>query len=335
MDPQASPDPLHPHFCEASAPPPRTIICCFDGTGNEFTSKEAKYQCCTTLYCSEERRYKTPIGILLGVGTTAGGLTSRITWQDAQIIMFSMTYFALIWALSILYKLFVKSEHDDDDYRGMTICCLISVGVAIPWMLSWVTSMLDLAIASNLDSHVKLGYIFIMNNYREGDKICLFGFSRGASTARVLAGMIYKVGLLPPQNDQLVDYAYKIFHAKGTRGHHLCMKFKKECCDSVIVDFVGVWDTVSRVGIFPRQATYFTCPTYGIRIFRHALALDERRVQFQANTWADPAPDSGIDINIDPPKSTTQQSAQQVIADIQEVWFPGNYFDALLLFLCQ
>lgn len=40
------------------------------------------------------------------------------------------------------------------------------------------------------------GYDFLMQNYREGDRICLFGFSRGAYTARALAGMLYKVSRL-------------------------------------------------------------------------------------------------------------------------------------------
>ena len=36
------------------------------------------------------------------------------------------------------------------------------------------------------------GYNFLMQNYRSGDRVCLFGFSRGAYTARALAGMLYK-----------------------------------------------------------------------------------------------------------------------------------------------
>lgn len=39
------------------------------------------------------------------------------------------------------------------------------------------------------------GYRFVMRNWRVGDKICLFGFSRGAYTARALAGFLYKVSL--------------------------------------------------------------------------------------------------------------------------------------------
>ena len=44
-----------------------------------------------------------------------------------------------------------------------------------------------------LDEHVRQGYTFLMQNYRPGDKICIFGFSRGAYTARALAGFLHKV----------------------------------------------------------------------------------------------------------------------------------------------
>lgn len=44
---------------------------------------------------------------------------------------------------------------------------------------------------------------------REGDKICLIGFSRGAYTARALAGMLHKVGLLPAHNQAQIPFAYK------------------------------------------------------------------------------------------------------------------------------
>ena len=47
-----------------------------------------------------------------------------------------------------------------------------------------------------------------MQNYEANDKICIFGFSRGAYTARALAGMLHKVGLLPRCNHQQVPFAY-------------------------------------------------------------------------------------------------------------------------------
>ena len=51
-----------------------------------------------------------------------------------------------------------------------------------------------------------------MQNYEANDKICIFGFSRGAYTARALAGMIHKVGLLPRCNHQQVPFAYAMLY---------------------------------------------------------------------------------------------------------------------------
>lgn len=56
-------------------------------------------------------------------------------------------------------------------------------GVVSPFFLG-LAKILDLAFAWYLDAHVLGGYNFLMENYRPGDRICLFGFSRGAYTAR-------------------------------------------------------------------------------------------------------------------------------------------------------
>lgn len=80
-------------------------------------------------------------------------------------------------------------------------------GVVSP-LISWWAKIMDEAIAWYLDGHVMDGYKFLMANYRTGDKICLFGFSRGAYTARALGGMLAKVGLLPRDNLQPVKFAY-------------------------------------------------------------------------------------------------------------------------------
>lgn len=50
-----------------------------------------------------------------------------------------------------------------------------------------------MADGSNFDNFVCEAYQYLMDNYRAGDKVYLFGFSRGAYTARALAGMIQKV----------------------------------------------------------------------------------------------------------------------------------------------
>lgn len=66
-----------------------------------------------------------------------------------------------------------------------------------------------MAVGASLGTHVREAYSFLMQNYREGDKICLLGFSRGAYTARALAGMLHKVGLLPAHNQAQIVFAYK------------------------------------------------------------------------------------------------------------------------------
>lgn len=52
----------------------------------------------------------------------------------------------------------------------------------------------------NFDAFVCDAYAFLIEYYRTGDKVYIFGFSRGAWIARILAGMVHKVGLLPPGN---------------------------------------------------------------------------------------------------------------------------------------
>ncbi|EAU86367.2 hypothetical protein CC1G_05361 [Coprinopsis cinerea okayama7 len=144
---------------------------------------------------------------------------------------------------------------------------------------------LDEAIAWNIDSHIKQGYEFLMQHYRKNDRICIFGFSRGAYTARCLAGMLHKVGLLPAGNHQQVHFAYKMYKNDNPFGWKQSNAFKKAFSIEVDIEFLGVWDTVNSVGIFPRRLPFSKSNTI-VRTFRHAIALDERRAKFKANTWA-------------------------------------------------
>ncbi len=74
-----------------------------------------------------------------------------------------------------------------------------------------------------------------------GDKICLFGFSRGAYTARALAGMLHKVGLLPSYNQQQVPFAYTMYTRTDEIGWRQSTAFKKAFSMDVDIDFIGVW----------------------------------------------------------------------------------------------
>ncbi|KAF8885127.1 hypothetical protein BD779DRAFT_1534124 [Infundibulicybe gibba] len=106
-----------------------------------------------------------------------------------------------------------------------------------------------------------------MQNYRSGDKICLFGYSRGAYTARALAGMIYKVGLLPPDNAEQLDFAYSVYEEIDEAGSRLGSNLKGHFR----------LDTVSSIGIIPQSLPYST-HNDGVRSTR----------SFRPSVWGEP-----------------------------------------------
>ncbi|KAI0702283.1 hypothetical protein BC835DRAFT_1263977 [Cytidiella melzeri] len=164
-------------------------------------------------------------------------------------------------------------------------------GVVAP-LFQWCAKMLDMAVAWYLDAHVRGGYAFLMQNWRPGDKICIFGFSRGAYTARALAGFIHKIGLLPKDNPEQVPLAYRMFKKTDTASIQLAAGFKQTFCRSVQIEFVGVWDTVASVGLLMSKSLPFTTTNTTIRTFRHALSLDEHRAKFQPNLYHRLSPDA-------------------------------------------
>ncbi|TFK61376.1 hypothetical protein BDN72DRAFT_849746 [Pluteus cervinus] len=199
-----------------------------------------------------------------------------------------------------------------------------------------LAKLADEAVAWYLDQHVKDGYTFLMQTYRPGDKISLFGFSRGAYTARALAGMLHKVGLLPPHNNEQLPFAYKLYKRADKKGWELSEQFKKTfTAHNVEIDFVGVWDTVCSVGFIPYQLP-FTSSNYMVKVFRQALSLDEHRAKFLPNTWNTPTARAAA-LGFQPrapgrPKGTSKddwefEPPSTNITDVDEVWFSGCHAD--------
>jgi len=202
----------------------------------------------------------------------------------------------------------------------------------------------DEAVAWYLDHHVMGGYKFLMDNYCEGDKICLFGFSRGAYTARALAGMLYRVGLISRGNEEQIFFAYKIYSKSGKKSDRLAQLFKNTFSRPVSIEFVGCWETVSSTGLLYSKQLPFTSSTTIVKTFRHALALDERRSRFQANVWHRTAP-SKEDAALDPQHGTPiaghksplprqialpgepPEPVNRTPTNILEVWFSGCHSD--------
>ncbi|KAJ6560510.1 hypothetical protein DFH09DRAFT_921570 [Mycena vulgaris] len=192
-----------------------------------------------------------------------------------------------------------------------------------------LANILDLAIAWNFERHVKDAYQWLADNYQRGDKIFLFGFSRGEYQVRALAGMIATLGLIYPGNHRNIPFAYELY-AKRYKGkatdkvEELCKHFKETFSredHDVRVHFVGAWDTVSSVGIFRGQPLPLTGSADHICHFRHALAIDERRVKFL------PEYIKGGDSS--PLNRTGDAEPEGGRTRIKEVWFAGTHSDIL------
>lgn len=170
------------------------------------------------------------------------------------------------------------------------------------------------AFGYGLRSDVRDIYAFIMNHYRPGDRLYIFGFSRGAYTARTVAAVLHGYGLLGPGNDALVPYAIRLlWRSNKARTDDQKMAYFKLASDFrtslSIADchphFLGVWDTVSSVGWIANPLSLpYTHTLPGVDIVRHAVSTDERRAFFRTNLIA-----------LDPTR------------DMQEVWFPGVHCD--------
>ena len=100
------------------------------------------------------------------------------------------------------------------------------------------------------------GYRYIVQNYTEGDRIFLFGFSRGAYTVRALSGLINNCGILKRADARLIAEAWKIYKSPTGRNHpdgEAAEQFRADHSQpSRAVHFVGVWDTVGALGVHGR-----------------------------------------------------------------------------------
>ena len=196
------------------------------------------------------------------------------------------------------------------------------VGTAgAPQALTWIgrswTRLLGLAFGYGLKGNVVEAYAFLMRHWEVGDRIYLIGFSRGAYTVRSLSGMLRVIGLLPPDQENLVPYALKLFwkshgkkidwtHVKAWGAQFGRRDFPQWACP---VEFLGIWDTVKSVGWFRRRLQLpYTRLLKSVRTTRHACSLDEWRGQYKAYRV-----------------SETELAKPQ--RDMREVWFAGVHSD--------
>lgn len=165
---------------------------------------------------------------------------------------------------------------------------------------------LDQAFAIGIFPQVEEAILFLMRTYKPGDRIYIFGFSRGAYTARAVAAFLFKNGLPDSYADNLIPYFTE--NLKNTTDWWESDQFKRTFGRDCPVHFLGLWDTVSSIGwIYNPKSLPYTKNNPEVSIVRHAISLDERRCYFRTNQWESPEPGSK--------------------QDVKEVWFAGVHCD--------
>jgi len=148
-----------------------------------------------------------------------------------------------------------------------------------------------------LSRNLMQGYEWLARRYADSDEIWVFGFSRGAYTARSLVGMIRKCGLLHIWTPRLGKEAEKLYRNKNaTPESEECNNFRHAYSREVKIHFIGVWDTVGALGIpgtnLSEKGKYSWHHTELSRIVERAyqaMALDEHRAAYNVSLWTHPS----------------------------------------------
>ena len=189
----------------------------------------------------------------------------------------------------------------------------------------WATKLAGSAAGYGLLDDVADLYAYLMQTLREGDTIFIFGFSRGAFTARVLAGLIHRCGVLQPHLTSLIPYALDLYRPHEPLDD-VVAKFVRLFSRRWRVHFLGLWDTVKAFGvIWPKSLPHLRFNP-SVDIVRHAMALEERRTMFAPTTWGGTDGDqrgtpAGFITPAMPPRFI--EGGQKV----KEVWFEGCHSD--------
>ena len=231
-----------------------------------------------------------------------------------------------------LWKLVAPS-----DASGVKQICKYVPGVGVE---PGIEHLLGGAFGVGLSGNVEEGYKWLSEQWRDGDEIWLFGFSRGAYTARSLGGLIRKCGLLKPDakgsvTSAVVDEAYNYYRNDDKPGvlvngvDPTAVWRAKHGARDVTIRFVGVWDTVGSLGIpgvaswFPFSRSHYafhdTDLSKIVQYAYQALALDEHRSDFEPTKWTRP------DATRQPGESASAWKPEQI--EVEQRWFVGAHSD--------
>ena len=208
-------------------------------------------------------------------------------------------------------------------------------------------------LGAGLTKNLADAYRHLIFNHEPGDEVFVFGFSRGAYTARSFVGLLRNCGIVSRPQAARVGEAIALYESRSsatapdakairklrsTLSPEVCTDAEDDAwrCENVPgyvpgkaaqlnVAYVGVWDTVGALGVPKRylisnlmnRSTLFhdTDLSAVVRSARHAVAIDETRDDFAPTLW------TGLDeLNR---AAGSDPSADD--APYQQKWFPGDH----------
>ncbi len=184
--------------------------------------------------------------------------------------------------------------------------------------IQWQTwrHTIDIVEGRGINRQIRRVYGFLASRYRPGDRIFLFGYSRGAYAVRSLAGVIDRVGLVKAEHatERNILLAYRHYQRAMDGPAHRAF-VRRYCHAEAPIEMIGVWDTVKALGLrlpvawrWAEKAHAFHNHALGrsIRHGYHALAIDETRDAFAPVLW---------------------ESHDEFAGHVEQVWFRGSHGD--------
>lgn len=214
----------------------------------------------------------------------------------------------------LLYKLLDHSQPSKQiAYYDPGVGTFASAGAWTP-LARTVSRIGGLAFGSGMRQNLGEAYTWLMQNWVPGDQIFVFGFSRGAYTARALVGMLRVIGLMRPGSENLVSYVIASYARRGGEVKidwdevHLTSEVFAQHIDgrsTVPIAYLGLWDTVKAAGLLRWEIRWpFTTELPNAMRIRHAVSINEQRAPFK---------ESLVDARTD--------------GSLEEVWFAGVHSD--------
>jgi len=209
------------------------------------------------------------------------------------------------------------------------------VGVGADAVAGRIESMIGGAFGAGLLRNIEEAYRFIIFNYSPGDDIFIFGFSRGAFTARSLAGMLSKIGIIRHTEAHRIHQVFEHYKSKRSKSDPVLRQFRRELgygevyvdpddypenhqqMQALAVRYMGIWDTVGSMGLpkfgpadpdtLPSKYRFHDLKLSSfVKSARHAIGLNEDRKAFLATRW-------------------NNLKLLGASDDYQQLWFPGDH----------